>query len=58
MPSFNITGPDGKKYRVTGESAEGALNALKGHLGTASDTSTGTTGAQPRSGQHLSFEEG
>lgn len=29
MPTFEITGPDGKKYRVTGENAEGALAAVK-----------------------------
>ena len=37
MPSFQITGPDGKKYRVTGENAEGALAALKQHLGTPAE---------------------
>lgn len=29
MGVFNITGPDGKKYRVKGDNAEGALVALK-----------------------------
>lgn len=29
MPTFQITGPDGKKYRVQGESAEGALSAVR-----------------------------
>ncbi|MEZ2132686.1 MULTISPECIES: hypothetical protein [unclassified Sinorhizobium] len=33
MPTFQITSPDGKKYRVTGESAEGAYKALQQHLG-------------------------
>lgn len=33
MAVFNITGPDGKKYRVTGETAEGAVAALKTMLG-------------------------
>jgi hypothetical protein len=33
MPQFLITGPDGKKYKVTGENADGALAALKKHLG-------------------------
>ena len=33
MPTFQITGPDGKKYRVSGENAEGALSALQQHLG-------------------------
>lgn len=29
MPQYLITGPDGKKYKVTGPSAQGALDALK-----------------------------
>lgn len=29
MATFNITAPDGRKYRVTGENAEGALAALR-----------------------------
>lgn len=33
MPTFQITGPDGKQYRVSGESANGALAALQQHLG-------------------------
>lgn len=36
MPTFQITGPDGKKYRVSGENAEGAFQALQQHLGTPS----------------------
>lgn len=36
MPTFQITGPDGKKYRVSGENAEGAFQALQQHLGSAS----------------------
>lgn len=32
MATFQITGPDGKKYRVTGENAEGALKALQSAL--------------------------
>lgn len=36
MPTFQITGPDGKKYRVSGENAEGALQALQQHVGTPS----------------------
>ncbi len=32
MPTFEITGPDGKKYRVTGETADGAVSALQDHL--------------------------
>lgn len=33
MAKFEITGPDGKKYRVEGANAEGALSALKKMLG-------------------------
>lgn len=33
MATFQITGPDGKKYRVSGDSAEGALQALQKHVG-------------------------
>lgn len=33
MPTFQITGPDGRQYRVSGENAEGALAALQQHLG-------------------------
>lgn len=29
MGTFQITGPDGKKYRVTGETPEGAMKALR-----------------------------
>ena len=35
MAQFLITGPDGKKYKVTGDNAEGALNALKSTLGSS-----------------------
>ena len=34
MANFVITSPDGKKYKVSGESAEGAMAALKKHLST------------------------
>jgi hypothetical protein len=33
MPTFQITAPDGKKYRITGETAEGAYAALQSHIG-------------------------
>lgn len=33
MPEFVITGPDGKKYKVTGANAQGALDALKRQIG-------------------------
>ena len=35
MPTFEITAPDGKKYDVTGENAEGAYSALISMLGEA-----------------------
>lgn len=35
MANFQITGPDGKQYKVSGENAEGALQALQQHLGQA-----------------------
>lgn len=37
MPTFQITGPDGKKYRVTGDDPSGAMAALKKMV--AADTS-------------------
>lgn len=45
MPSYIITGPDGKKYKVTGPNAEGAYNALKKQLGGGSDV--GSAGMSP-----------
>lgn len=33
MPTYQITGPDGKKYRISGETPEGAVQALQKHLG-------------------------
>lgn len=33
MPTFEITAPNGKVYDITGETQEGALAALKKHLG-------------------------
>ena len=33
MGTYQITGPDGKKYRVTGDSPEGAFEALQQHIG-------------------------
>lgn len=35
MATFQITGPDGKKYRVAGENPEGAMGALRKMLGSA-----------------------
>lgn len=33
MNTFEITAPDGKKYRIKGETQDGALQALQTHLG-------------------------
>ena len=33
MPTFEITTPDGRVFDITGETQEGALAALKDHLG-------------------------
>lgn len=51
MAAFNITAPDGRKYRVTGENAEGAVAAVKkmfggmgAHFETAFDPSHDVTG--------------
>jgi hypothetical protein len=38
MTDFIITGPDGKRYKVTGDSAEGAVAAVKKLLGMSSST--------------------
>lgn len=38
MPEFIITGPDGQKYKVTGPTAEGALDALKRQMGAQDPT--------------------
>lgn len=43
MPQFIITGPDGKKYKVTGPDAQGALNALKRQI-------SGTSAPSPTTG--------
>lgn len=37
MPTFQITGPDGRKYRVTGESPEGAMQAVQAMSGGGAD---------------------
>jgi hypothetical protein len=38
MPTFDITAPDGKSYEIEGATAEGALAALKKHLGSTPAT--------------------
>jgi hypothetical protein len=61
MATFEITGPDGKKYRVTGESPEGAMSALKKSIGSnagAGGSSPGATmDAQPPVGGRLSDDD-
>lgn len=42
MADFDITGPDGTKYRVSGETAQGAYAALQKHI--SSQKSVGDTG--------------
>lgn len=37
MPTFNIDAPNGKSYTIEGENAQGALEALKKHLGGTSE---------------------
>lgn len=49
MPQFVITGPDGKKYKVTGPTAEGALAALKTQLGSGASPNVAPSEA-PASG--------
>ncbi|MBB3938152.1 hypothetical protein [Aureimonas phyllosphaerae] len=46
MPTFEITGPDGKRYRVTGANAEGALAALRSSQG-AQPTPAADVSAEP-----------
>lgn len=58
MPTFQITGPDGKKYRVSGESAEGAMKALRkvvggvtaGHSNVPEFAPPGVEGYNPETG--------
>lgn len=40
MPVFEITSPEGKKYRITGATKDGAMAALKAHLGGAESPET------------------
>lgn len=51
MPEFLVTGPDGKKYRVTGATPEGAKAAVKKRAGVAG--ASATTLAAPFSGKIL-----
>jgi len=49
MPTFEITTPDGRTFDITGETQEGALAALKKHLGseetTTAEVDTSVSGA-------------
>jgi len=65
MPTFEITAPNGKVYDITGETQEGALAALKEHLGdtgqeqTASVDNNSNTGINsPTSGFKEAFLQG
>jgi hypothetical protein len=40
MPTFSIDAPNGKSYTIEGENAEGALSALRKHLGDAGSQPT------------------
>ncbi|WP_395451212.1 hypothetical protein ACHMW7_16300 [Aminobacter sp. UC22_36] len=40
MPQYQITGSDGRKYKVSGSSPEGAVAALKKHIGSAPSDSS------------------
>ena len=47
MPTYKITGPDGRKFKISGPNKEGALAALQAQLAGAAtqpapDTSMGT----------------
>lgn len=53
MPTFQITGPDGKKYRIKGENAEGALRALQKHLGQSSEPMPQQSGDMPSIGEDV-----
>lgn len=48
MGEFVITGPDGKKYRVKGATAEGALAALKKHIGAPAQQTAPQAAVPPR----------
>jgi hypothetical protein len=51
MPTYMITGPDGKKYRVSGQgSPEAALGALKKQLGAASAPAQAPASNMPKVG--------
>lgn len=47
MPQFLITAPNGKKYRITGDSPEGAMQALQQHLGGSAPAEEQPTSGAP-----------
>ena len=49
MNEFEITAPDGQKYRIQGDSQEGALRALQKYLGQAQAPQTSNAGAPAQS---------
>lgn len=58
MATFQITGPDGKKYRVQGENAEGAFKALQQHIGSAQAPAPGSQPSQDLLGELSSITQG
>jgi hypothetical protein len=50
MPTFEITAPDGKVYDITGETQEGALAALKKHLGDTGQEQTESVDSSSNTG--------
>lgn len=60
MPTYSITGPDGKKYRVTGDTPEGAYEALQLHVGAPASQSDNSDFAKLITGEKrkASFEGG
>lgn len=47
MPTFEITSPEGKKYRVTGDNAEGAYAALNQHIGQSAPQPSSDVALEP-----------
>ena len=48
MPTFQITGPNGKKYRVTGDDPAGAMAALKKAMGADASATVDPATNQPQ----------
>lgn len=48
MPTFQITGPNGKKYRVTGDNPSGAMAALKQMIGADTSATVDPATNQPQ----------